>query len=125
MRSMHEFTDETARLSDAIQAHTAPRIAPDPPPGPGSAPGEATERAGPVRVFRMVRMEESGEMRSMHEFTDETARLSDAIQAHTARRIAHDQPLDRASTPDELTERAGKTITPEGIGGEEALRIWA
>src|SRR5205814_133359 len=68
---------------------------------------------------------EAGDMRSMHEFTDETAWLSDAIEAHTRGRIAHDQPLDGASTPDELTAEAGDTITPDGIGGKEALRIWA
>jgi len=64
-------------------------------------------------------------VRSMHEFTDETAALSDAIQVLTRQRIEHDQSLDRASSPDALTERVGLTITPEGIGGEEALRIWA
>jgi glutamate/tyrosine decarboxylase-like PLP-dependent enzyme len=61
----------------------------------------------------------------MHTFTDETAALADAIQMHTRQRLAHDQPVDRASSPDALTERVGVTITPEGIGGEEALRIWA
>jgi len=64
-------------------------------------------------------------VRSMHEFTNETAALSDAIQVLTRQRIEHDQPLDRASSPDALTERVGVTITPEGIGAEEALRIWA
>lgn len=64
-------------------------------------------------------------MRSMHEFNEETAALLDAIQVHARQRLEHDQPLDRASSPDALTNRVGATITPEGIGGDEALRIWA
>ncbi len=34
-------------------------------------------------------------------------------------------PLDRPSTPEELHTLAGATITKEGIGGVEALRLWA
>jgi L-2,4-diaminobutyrate decarboxylase len=33
-------------------------------------------------------------------------------------------PLDRARTPQELREAAGTTITPEGIGGLDALRVF-
>ena len=34
-------------------------------------------------------------------------------------------PLDGTASAEELTERAGPTIIPGGIGGEEALRVWA
>jgi glutamate/tyrosine decarboxylase-like PLP-dependent enzyme len=61
----------------------------------------------------------------MHEYTEATEALTRAIVAYTRSRIATPQPLDRPSSPDELTRRAGSTITAGGIGGEEALRIWA
>ncbi len=64
-------------------------------------------------------------MGSMHEYTDETEALTRAIVAYARGRIANPQPLDRPASPDELERRAGRTITPGGIGGEEALRIWA
>jgi len=64
-------------------------------------------------------------MGSMHEYTDETEALTRAIVAYARGRIANPQPLDRPASPDELERRAGRTISPGGIGGEEALRIWA
>ena len=64
-------------------------------------------------------------MQTMHEYTPETDALTEAIVDYTRRRIADPQPLDHPVPPDELTAAAGPTITPEGIGGEEALRIWA
>jgi glutamate/tyrosine decarboxylase-like PLP-dependent enzyme len=64
-------------------------------------------------------------MGSMHEYTEETEALSRAIVAYARGRIANPQPLDRPAPPDELARLAGPTITPDGIGGEEALRIWA
>ena len=63
--------------------------------------------------------------RSMHEFTDETEALARAVEAYARDRIANDQPLDRPASPEELSRRAGATITAEGLGGEEALRVWA
>jgi glutamate/tyrosine decarboxylase-like PLP-dependent enzyme len=64
-------------------------------------------------------------MRSMHEFTDETEALTRAIVAYARGRIGSAQPLDRPVGLEELSRRAGPTITPSGIGGEEALRLWA
>jgi L-2,4-diaminobutyrate decarboxylase len=61
----------------------------------------------------------------MHEYTEETEALSRAIVAYARNRIASPQPLDRPLPADELDRRAGATVTPEGMGGEEALRIWA
>ena len=68
---------------------------------------------------------ERGAMPTMHEYTPETDALTEAIVDYTRRRIADPQPLDHPVPPDELNEAAGPTITTEGIGGEEALRIWA
>jgi len=60
----------------------------------------------------------------MHHYTPETEQLSRAIVAYARNRIASPQPLDRIESSEELSKRAGETVTPEGLGGEEALRIW-
>lgn len=64
-------------------------------------------------------------MQSMHEYTQETDALAEAVVEYTRRRIADPQPLDHPVPPDELSRAAGPTITSDGIGGQEALRIWA
>lgn len=64
-------------------------------------------------------------MRSMHEYTEETEALARAVVDHARRRIADPQPLDHPVSAEELDRRAGATIVPGGIGGEEALRRWA
>ena len=61
----------------------------------------------------------------MHRYTEETDDLSHAIVAYARNRIANPQPLDGSASGDELGRRAGETVTPEGIGGDEALRIWS
>ena len=40
-------------------------------------------------------------------------------------RIASAQPLDSVAPAEELDRRAGATVTEEGIGWDEALRLWA
>ncbi|MET0800083.1 MAG: pyridoxal-dependent decarboxylase [Actinomycetota bacterium] len=64
-------------------------------------------------------------MGDMHRYTDQTDALSRAIVAYARNRIASPQPLDGSATVEELSRRAGETVIPEGIGGEEALRVWA
>ncbi len=64
-------------------------------------------------------------MLPMHEFDEGTERLARAIEAYARDRIAKPQPLDGSASPEELWTRAGETITARGIGGKEALRIWA
>jgi L-2,4-diaminobutyrate decarboxylase len=64
-------------------------------------------------------------MQSMHEYTQETDELAKAVVEYTRRRIADPQPLDHPVPPAELGRAAGATITSGGIGGQEALRIWA
>src|SRR5450432_794702 len=61
----------------------------------------------------------------MHTYTQATEDLSRAIVTYARNRIASPQPLDGPVSSAELDRRAGATITPEGVGGEEALRIWA
>ena len=60
----------------------------------------------------------------MHEFDERTKALAHAIEAYARDRIANPQPLDRTMGGAELTKLAGQTVTPKGIGGHEALRIW-
>ncbi|MDP9330110.1 MAG: aminotransferase class V-fold PLP-dependent enzyme [Actinomycetota bacterium] len=61
----------------------------------------------------------------MHEFNDDTEDLARAVVAYARTRIASPQPLDRPVPAAQLNERVGATITPDGIGWEEALRIWS
>jgi glutamate/tyrosine decarboxylase-like PLP-dependent enzyme len=61
----------------------------------------------------------------MHEYADETDTLTRAIVAYARDRIAHPQPLDRPVPAADLERRVGRTITPKGIGGQEALRVWS
>jgi len=60
----------------------------------------------------------------MHRWDEDTAALAVAIVHHAENRIANTQPLDGPRSSAELTARAGPTVTPEGLGGLEALRIW-
>jgi L-2,4-diaminobutyrate decarboxylase len=64
-------------------------------------------------------------MQRMHRYTEETEALARAIVTYARGRIASTQPLDRSAPAEQLAARAGRTITPEGIGGDEALRLWA
>jgi L-2,4-diaminobutyrate decarboxylase len=62
----------------------------------------------------------------VHEWTEETERLAAAVLAYTAVRLhLRPVPLDGPRPEAELAAEAGRTITPEGIGGQEALRIFA
>ncbi len=61
----------------------------------------------------------------MHRFDESADALSRAIVAYARNRIASPQPLDGPATGGELRARAGATVTAEGLGGDEALRIWS
>jgi hypothetical protein len=64
-------------------------------------------------------------MGSMHIYTEETDRIAEAIVAYATERIRLDPPpLDAPRSPAELAERVGRTITEEGLGGPDALRVW-
>ena len=61
----------------------------------------------------------------MHEHDDDAKALMDLVFRYAAERMAMDPPpLDHALPPEELGRLAGQTITPEGLGGEEALRLF-
>jgi L-2,4-diaminobutyrate decarboxylase len=60
----------------------------------------------------------------VHRYTQDTERLAQRITRLALDRMRMDAPLDGPRTPADLEARAGITITPEGLGGEEALRRW-
>ena len=62
---------------------------------------------------------------SMHRHTEETERLAQAILAYAEERFRLDPvPLDGPRTPEELAAATGATITEDGLGGDEALRLF-
>jgi glutamate/tyrosine decarboxylase-like PLP-dependent enzyme len=62
----------------------------------------------------------------MHRFTPGTEALAADVVAYALNRIRmNPPPLDGPASVEELAEAAGKTVTPEGIGGTEALRVFA
>jgi len=62
---------------------------------------------------------------SMHRHTEETERLAEAILAYAEDRFRLDPvPLDGALPPEELERRTGPTITEDGMGAEQALRLF-
>ncbi|MGH9024604.1 MAG: pyridoxal phosphate-dependent decarboxylase family protein [Acidimicrobiia bacterium] len=62
----------------------------------------------------------------MHRYTDETDRLARAIFDYALMRVRLDPPpLDGPRPEPELAAAAGPTVTPDGIGGLEALRVFA
>ena len=60
----------------------------------------------------------------MHRWDDDTEKLAAAIVRYAEDRIAQAQPLDGTAAGAELSRLAGETITPQGLGGSEALRVW-
>ena len=61
----------------------------------------------------------------MHRYTEETEDLARALEDNVLARLGDPPPLGVPPSAEELSARAGETITPEGIGGARALRIWA
>jgi L-2,4-diaminobutyrate decarboxylase len=62
----------------------------------------------------------------MHLLDEQTAQLTEAIVRYAVDRTRMDPPpLDHGRTAAELAALAGPTITEHGIGGEEALRVFA
>lgn len=61
----------------------------------------------------------------MHDHDHAARELMAQVFAYTAERMAMDPPpLDQAVTYQELVRTAGQTITPEGLGGTPALRLF-
>ncbi len=62
---------------------------------------------------------------AVHRSTPETETLARALADYCLDRLRVPAPLDRPQSPDALEAAAGPTVTPEGLGGPEALRLWA
>jgi glutamate/tyrosine decarboxylase-like PLP-dependent enzyme len=60
----------------------------------------------------------------MHRYSGETERLAQAVMRVALDRLRMDAPLDGPRSAADLAARAGQTITAEGLGGTEALRLW-
>jgi L-2,4-diaminobutyrate decarboxylase len=60
----------------------------------------------------------------MHRYSGETERLAQAVMRIALDRLRMDAPLDGPRSAADLAARAGQTITAEGLGGNEALRLW-
>ncbi|MEL7155805.1 MAG: aspartate aminotransferase family protein, partial [Actinomycetota bacterium] len=64
--------------------------------------------------------------RSMHIYNDDTEALADEIVSYARWRTRLDPiPLDHPRTEAELAAACGPTVTPAGIGGHEALQLFA
>lgn len=62
----------------------------------------------------------------MHTYTNDTEALADEVVAYARWRTRLDPiPLDHPRTEEELRELCGPTVTPTGIGGHEALKLFA
>ena len=61
----------------------------------------------------------------MHTFTPAMEALADEVIAYTFERFAmNPPPLDGPMRADDLEALTGPTVTPDGLGGTEALRLW-
>ena len=61
----------------------------------------------------------------MHSHDRATEELTEAVVRYSIERMRLDPPpLDRPRTPAELRAAAGVTVTPDGIGGRDALRVF-
>ena len=62
----------------------------------------------------------------MHRHDEDAEELTRAVVRYAIDRVRmQSPPLDGPVSPDELRRRAGETITDDGIGGDEALRIFS
>ncbi|WP_375491077.1 pyridoxal phosphate-dependent decarboxylase family protein [uncultured Jatrophihabitans sp.] len=60
----------------------------------------------------------------MHTFSADVERTVRTLAQLCIDRLASSAPLDRPRTPDELEKDAGQTVTADGIGADEAVRLW-
>jgi glutamate/tyrosine decarboxylase-like PLP-dependent enzyme len=60
----------------------------------------------------------------VHRFTAEEEHVARQLAQFCLERLAEEVPLDHPLTPTQLDALVGQMITPEGLGGEELLRLW-
>jgi L-2,4-diaminobutyrate decarboxylase len=60
----------------------------------------------------------------VHSFTPDDEQTVRTLAEFSLDRLSGPAPLDRPRTPAELEADAGQTVTAEGLGGKDALRLW-
>ncbi len=60
----------------------------------------------------------------MHEFTAEVEELAKAVMEYSLARLKSDPPLDGPRTEADLYSELGNTITTQGLGGKETLKVF-
>ena len=60
----------------------------------------------------------------MHEFTAEVEELAKAVMEYSLARLKSDPPLDGPRTEADLYSELGNTITAQGLGGKETLKVF-
>jgi len=64
-------------------------------------------------------------MARLHIYDESTDDLAEEVVAYALERVRMEPPpLDAPKTPEELRDLIGTTITPEGLGGHEAFRVF-
>ncbi|MGI8677236.1 MAG: pyridoxal phosphate-dependent decarboxylase family protein [Jatrophihabitans sp.] len=60
----------------------------------------------------------------MHRYTSADEKTSRELAELCLARLALQAPLDRPRTPEELEQLVGQTVTPGGMGGDDAIQVW-
>ena len=62
----------------------------------------------------------------MHEVNEDSIKLREEVFAYARKRLEYDPaPLDGPQSPSWLREKAGITISEQGLGGSQALEIFS
>ncbi len=61
----------------------------------------------------------------MHSYSADDDRIARTVVEYCLERLSQEVPLDRPLTPQQLDELVGATVNAQGIGRDEALRLWA
>jgi L-2,4-diaminobutyrate decarboxylase len=60
----------------------------------------------------------------VHTYDEASAAMAQALAELCLQRLAMQAPLDHWLSPDQLAELAGATVTEQGIGPDQAVRLW-
>ena len=60
----------------------------------------------------------------MHEFTQEVEELAKAVMEYSLERLKSNPPLDGPRSEQDLYAELGNTITPQGLGGKQTLKVF-
>jgi L-2,4-diaminobutyrate decarboxylase len=60
----------------------------------------------------------------VHTYNSDVDHMAHELADFCLNRLAEQVPVDRPLTPEQLADLAGPTVTPAGIGPDEAMRLW-